>query len=335
MDNNTRHGLNKAGETGKQHSLPPIAFAVCMFVSTLGLLGGLHPAASAEEPEQERVLACPYVTEQGPGFAGFTVHEHDALCFDADGNLVCRLPEIPYHEHDESCYRENRVLCCGLEESEGHVHTTECYDMTSLMITCGIPSGEGGHRHDDSCYETTLELACGLRETVLHEHDASCYDGSGRLICGLLELRRHQHGEDCFAEIIDDGETPLAMPETAFPAQSFSGSTATMQVYADADEGAFPAGTEMRVRDVEIEEALNAVNGTVTGEIVRVQAVEIVFFDREGNEIEPLIPIRVNMIPLVRTEADRQTVVRMERTGELSIVDQRDAAPKPDGSSAF
>ena len=48
---------------------------------------------------------------------GLTEHRHSMKneCYDADGNLVCRLEE---HVHDDSCYEEVRTLSCGQEEQE-------------------------------------------------------------------------------------------------------------------------------------------------------------------------------------------------------------------------
>ena len=70
-----------------------------------------------------------------------------------------------------------------------------------------------------------------------------------------------------------------------------------MRVTVRAESGAFPAGTTMIVTPVETEEILDAVSGAVesAADELRVQAVDIAFYNEAGEEIEPLRPIRVTM----------------------------------------
>ena len=82
---------------------------------------------------QDQVLDCQYSAPQGEGYAGYAIHTHTDVCYDADGNLVCPLPEIgledgqQLHTHNSDCYNEQGELVCGLLELQEHVH-----DATAL-----------------------------------------------------------------------------------------------------------------------------------------------------------------------------------------------------------
>lgn len=75
---------------------------------------------------QEMVLDCHY---DGNG-----AHTHNADCYDADGNLVCPLPERELHTHDDSCYADGQTLTCGKDEVvEEHVHGAGCFRATTVV----------------------------------------------------------------------------------------------------------------------------------------------------------------------------------------------------------
>jgi hypothetical protein len=101
-------------------------------------------------------------------------------------------------------------------------------------------------------------------------------------------------------EIISEGvrvdvpaEPEIITPIT-YPEQHFQGWVAGgMAVDVHAPEGALPEGTRMTVSPVDNNEIAGRVNGAVAGEIVRMLAVDISFYDRSGKEIEPLLPVSV------------------------------------------
>lgn len=596
----------------------------------LALIVSLATAAAFKlngvaKTHSEQVLDCQFVAPSGEGWADYVAHVHNDDCYDADGVLVCPLPEIRAHVHTEDCYTTGMVLTCDQEETEGHVHTEDCYGLVRGDLTCGLEeseghahteecyslvrgelicedtseehehsdecyawdrvltceleeseghihsdacyaweealicgkeAGEGAHIHGDACYETRCYLSCG--QQGIHTHDESCYDADGNLICGQLQLVEHVHNEDCFKtveltaeevaekakrekeqnqenpygesdstadveneaiwtaqfenlelsgdwsrdvveiaktqlgyaesqnnfEVVDDvkkGYTRYGawyglpygdwcamfvsfclyyadVPETAFPydcgcttwidaltergmyvpageyrpkggdviffdmdrnqlsdhvglvtdvydvngatvvetiegnnvsyverftyplgstailgygilpenpkmaannatdpeaalidngdntdnvdlvaeseitgaadtiaypAQSFAGRVSGMSVTVTADDGAFPAGTIMIVKAVDAEDVMDAVSGAVDKEVVHVQAVDITFFDAAGKEIEPRIPVRVEMRPVgVSDGAVEQVVVHVEDDGKASVVDE-------------
>ena len=75
--------------------------------------------------------------------------------------------------------------------------------------------------------------------------------------------------------------------EVGYPAQEFEGSTSDVDVYVKAPKGELPEGTTMKVKNI----ANWRVNGVVKDEMGKdtkvVKAVDITFYDAEGNEIQP------------------------------------------------
>jgi len=125
-------------------------------------------------------------------------------------------------------------------------------------------------------------------------------------------------------------ETAEAQPEAAYPAQDFEDRTDYVKVSVTAPEGAFPEGTTMTVTDVEDEKTLNDIQDTVTEgfvEVERVHAVDIVFRDAEGNEIEPLVPISVVMTVAEIAQEEAAVLVHVDDTGATEVVESQTGAP--------
>ena len=78
----------------------------------------------------------------------------------------------------------------------------------------------------------------------------------------------------------------------------FEASTDTVTVHVEAEQNAFPEGTNMAVTDVEDEETTRVISDAVEGQVRGIRAVDITFTDAEGQEIEPSRPIRVSMTAL-------------------------------------
>jgi uncharacterized repeat protein (TIGR02543 family) len=99
---------------------------------------------------------------------------------------------------------------------------------------------------------------------------------------------------------------PAATVETvAMPAQRFASTSENgVFVSVEADENTFPGGTSMKVTPVEKETAINAA-AEVTAEdtnIVDAVAVDISFYDKNGNEIEPANENNVHVTMSTSTE---------------------------------
>lgn len=125
--------------------------------------------------ENNQTLDCAYVLHQHEagcydaegnlscGYADYAVHTHqEDYCYDGDGNLICELAQLEVHEHDDSCYQEDSVLVCGETENEGHQHSEDCYTSVQGDLIC--ENEDETHEHTDECYEWSQELTCGMKE---------------------------------------------------------------------------------------------------------------------------------------------------------------------------
>lgn len=120
------------------------------------------------------------------------------------------------------------------------------------------------------------------------------------------------------------------------PPFSYSARVAGMRVTIEADAGAFPEETTVTIKPIEDDNLAEKVAPAVSGQVVKVQAVDITFFDAEGNEIEPRIPIRVTMRPFNDTaEADNVEVVHMANDGTVTAVTPDESIAQPDKGAAF
>jgi len=117
-----------------------------------------------------------------------------------------------------------------------------------------------------------------------------------------------------------------AQQNAELPAQRFEGEAGGVKVSVEADAGAFPADTTMVVTTVAAEDLPETVAEAVAGKVSGVEAVDIAFYNKDGEEIEPLIPIRVSMTAPRIAHAEQSQVVHVTDDGEASIVEQTPAA---------
>ena len=306
-------------------------FAVLAIFVALAVTGVLmqHGRAMIHE---ERVLDCPVVAD------GSVAHTHGESCYDADGNLVCQLPEVELHVHDDSCYTEERTLVCGLEEGANHTHNDSCYEVTRTL-TCGKEEITEEHVHGQGCFRTVVV------------DDGEAGDSNGQesadteSVSGLSESANQ--AEDASAAEIEepvDEETAKQFPAQTFE-QNFVNNKNELQlrVFVDAPVGALPEGTTMKAemvspKKVDQELVQDAVSKKTEGKVLEFQAVDITFLDAQGQEIEPARDVTVTMTSalaatqeepvVVHVESDREAAARAEAQGrrtyeiEADVVDQ-------------
>ena len=99
------------------------------------------------------------------------------------------------------------------------------------------------------------------------------------------------------------------VPAIPMPAQSWERTAGGIKVSVEAPEGAFPENTKIAVTPVNGSSLMDTVSDAVSGEVLEVQAVDITFFDAEGHEIEPAVPIRVVMTPAATEHAEEKANV--------------------------
>ena len=282
---------------------------------------------------KEQVLDCHY---NGNG-----AHTHNMDCYDKSMNLVCPLEERLAHTHDESCYIEVRELICGQEEQaqpepeepEGELQESEQEGQEGQQEQ----AEPAGHQHTEDCYRVTKELICGLEEvTEEHVHGSGCfktvtvrdYDGAvvdGDEVLEVGEVAAEGDGAAAASELDEEAlnqpvEAQLT-PEDDMPAQVFrqhiterdenGQSHLVVTVFVRAPKGAFPSGTTMSAAlldesavRTQVESAVQQHSGSQY-EVKRLTAVDISFYDRHGQEIEPASQVEVRLTsPSVREMAE-------------------------------
>ncbi len=101
-----------------------------------------------------------------------------------------------------------------------------------------------------------------------------------------------------------------------------------IKVTVEAPKDAFPEGTEMVVTPIAEEEVLDAVTNTIE-KVKKVQAVDITFY-YNGEEIEPLKPIKVSLVSEVIKEAKDLQIVHIDDEGTGTLVEQADVETEED-----
>ncbi|MBQ4458965.1 MAG: hypothetical protein II911_01040, partial [Clostridia bacterium] len=119
----------------------------------------------------------------------------------------------------------------------------------------------------------------------------------------------------------EETTTAEEAPAVPMPAQSWERTAGGIKVSVEAPEGAFPENTKIAVTPVNGSSLMDTVSDAVDGEVLEVQAVDITFFDADGREIEPAVPIRVVMTPAATENAEEKTSVVhvdvVQQTAEL------------------
>lgn len=297
------------------------------------------------------------------------VHHHTESCYAetpvTERQLICTLPE---HVHSDSCYAEEKVLIC--DKPELHTHTEACYEKgpngetpeemgwihyeekDGQRVLVGDPThricGKNElleHVHTDACFHVEGNTA----EDGLTDGDASDGNASEGNVAEENTTEDHTSEENASAakpitdKVLKDvnaddeedsstsGDPQKKADEADMPAQDFHAETATMSVSVTAEAGTFPAGTTMRVEDVEDTNVLDSIrdaSAANNSQIVKVNAVDITFYTAEGEEIEPEKPVSVIMKPLedvpdVTEEGTGVEVIHVSADGEAVVVGQK------------
>ena len=128
-----------------------------------------------------------------------------------------------------------------------------------------------------------------------------------------------------------EGSTLDSDVNTEKPAAVFDEVAGDVTVHVEAPEGAFPAGTTMRIEPVADEQVMDAVQEAVEEAVTRVSAVDIIFLDTLGNEIEPEAEIRVSMSSSVMENVEQPVIVHVDEEGVAETVESE----QMDGAVVF
>ncbi|MDO4621254.1 MAG: hypothetical protein Q4B09_11630, partial [Lachnospiraceae bacterium] len=182
---------------------------------------------------------------------------------------------------------------------------------------------------EDASTFTTIEIGTKpIQATILaapaSEEQANAADESEP-----AEIENAESESEAAEEIESDAE---AAEESGF---DFTASADGVKVLVTAPEGAFPEGTTMVVKAIENTEIVSAALEAVEGTNARAKAVDITFYDANGSEIEPALPIRVTMQADVIAENAEVAVVHVDDALQAEVVEQTaegdlEAAPAAD-----
>lgn len=226
--------------------------------------------------------------------------------------------ETTPEESDEEAASENSEEEAGLEEETGSEDAAS--EMTAEQAEGAEEAG------------SVEAAAAGVKSNEEDDSDdesgeaGNTDDETGD---ALTEEEEDAQSEDEDAEDGDEDE------EGDMPAKVFTGTAGNMFVRVEAPEGAFPKGTTMQLELVEDEQVLNSISDAVEAEVVWICAVDISFFDADGNEIEPMVAIHVEMVPAENEQSDAVTVVHLDNEGEATVVEQDADSADQDGTVRF
>lgn len=130
------------------------------------------------------------------------------------------------------------------------------------------------------------------------------------------------------SEVVADAAEPEAEPEVEAESVTFEGSTDDVAVTVVAPAGAFPEGTTMTVEAIAADDVVEQVEAAVQeqaeeGAEVRVKqavAVDIKFFDAEGNQVEPLLPVSVRMSSQAIRDIEEPVLVHVPDEADAEVV---------------
>ncbi len=125
----------------------------------------------------------------------------------------------------------------------------------------------------------------------------------------------------------EESETPVTIEQVKEAFEQLAGpmvfeeQTQDVAVTVSAVSGTFPAGTTMEIVPVEAQDYADAVGEAVEGKVSRMVAVDIIFRDADGNEIEPARPVSVKMQSALIEEEETPVVVHVDDQGSASVVE--------------
>lgn len=114
---------------------------------------------------------------------------------------------------------------------------------------------------------------------------------------------------------VETQEEETEEEEAEYPAQTFTGVTpdGMISVEVNAPEGALPKDASMRVENVNSDAIKGLVESVIDGEADTISAVNVIFTDAEGHEVEPLVEIIVNIKMVDFEAADSYQLVHIDQ----------------------
>ena len=301
----------------------------------------------------DRVLTCdkPEIVLHTHTEDCYQKNEDGSIYVDEDGYswLTCGQQEIIEHVHDADCF-EVYELDDGepeaVEETIEEIAVTDETTEEQAEVTENAETGTEEPASELNDTENTENTDGNTEEKPADAEEADAEESESEEPTELTEAEENKEAkEEAAKEETTEGteeeneatDTEADVPAVAMPAQSFEKFAGGIKVSVEAPEGAFPENTRMSVKPVNGSGLVDTVSGAVNGEILEVQAVDIKFYDAEGNEIEPAIPIRVTLTPWASAHEDQTTqVVHIDKAGDAEVIEQAaDAEPAGEREVVF
>ena len=280
-------------------------------------------------------------------------HKHDEDCYVETYELTCGMEEGEDHVHTDDCYEIEYELVCDLEETtEEHIHGPGCF-KTVMVDSEGNIVDEDSYEElslaseedeeyveDEALDGAELEVTADGTEGEEGEEDAEAGDDAESEDDASVTEDEPEGENPAEADSADEGSSrKLVLQESgddeeadeSMPAQLFheqlpgSKREVPISVLAIAPSGAFPAGTTMRVERISsstVEGAVQQVVGDdVSSASTQIHAVDIRFYDADGNEIEPAREITVSISSDQIADGGQAMLVHVDSDGKGELVD--------------
>ena len=112
------------------------------------------------------------------------------------------------------------------------------------------------------------------------------------------------------------------------PAQSFEEQIENVHVKVTADVGAFYEGTTMKVTTVDPKTVIDNIEKTIENTVASVVAVDITFYNKDGEIVEPAKNINVEITSDEIAQMEESVVVHIDDAGTTAVVDNNDINEK-------
>ena len=129
-----------------------------------------------------------------------------------------------------------------------------------------------------------------------------------------------EEAEEVAEEAVEELPEEEVIPEgpTSFAPKRFGDTTVTVT----AEPYTFPEGTTVTIEEVFLGRTQKAAIADAVEEKVEiVKAYDITFFDADGSEVQPAIPVKVSIVSDAIAESDNLQVVHMENEKKAEVVD--------------
>ena len=315
-------------------------------------------------------LVLPAITMEKTAGCGIEEHQHDDSCY--EDQLICGLEETEEHQHTADCYERVLVCgkeahthsaACYPAETEVEVDAgvndnAGNTDDAGDGVDTSVETTEGGETDvpaSDSSDATVVidpsdpsgQVTDGqVTDPVVTEDPAALVDDPAAAVAYPAVIF------DDTINVLSAGLNTDTEIGTESGLQTLADET-SLFVHVEADEETFPEGTTMvlsEVTDDTIDTVATAVEGALSARDAAANAqqaeavsqaqtrtrgfhaLDISFYDLEGNKIEPLRPVRVSITSdAIRTAVQDETTVPVvvhveDQTAQTAVSDNAGGA---------